>query len=112
MKRTVILLCIIMLLSGCVEKIPAETMPATEVAATEASPDAPTELTASAEMPTEAPTEPPAPEKQSATFLACGDNMVFYGNVLDADDQPGDRKYNFAPIYKNVREEVILEVSY
>jgi len=93
-----------MLLSGCVEKIPAETVPATEVAATEASTEAPTGVTASAEMPTEAPTEPPAPEKQSATFLACGDNMVFYGNVLDADDQPGDRKYNFAPIYKNVRD--------
>jgi len=94
MRKTALLLCIIMLFSGCAkEQAPTETMPATEVLATEAPTETPTE-----------PPEPPEPEEQRTSFLACGDNMIFYGNVRDAASLPGERTYNFAPTYENVRD--------
>lgn len=39
--------------------------------------------------------------KTRLSFLGCGDNIVYYGNVREAAAvaHPGGRKYNFAPTY-------------
>ncbi|MBE6588254.1 MAG: CapA family protein [Ruminococcaceae bacterium] len=56
------------------------------------------------DMQTEADTTaPPPPEKYSASFVGCGDNIIYYGTWRDAASQSdGTRDYNFKPIYKNV----------
>lgn len=48
---------------------------------------------------------PVEPEKRT-TFLAAGDNIIYYGTVRDAQSMAvkGGRKYNFKPIYSNVAD--------
>ena len=49
-------------------------------------------------------TEPPVLETTSASFVGCGDNIIYYGTWRDAKSQSdGTREYNFKPIYKNVQ---------
>lgn len=49
-------------------------------------------------------TTAPAVEESSVSFVACGDNIIYYGTYRDAASQAyaGGRAYNFRPIYKNV----------
>ncbi|MBQ8697101.1 MAG: CapA family protein, partial [Clostridia bacterium] len=94
MKKIIVALCLtLLMITGCGEK--------TEHPAWTEAPD----LSGTQTLSTE-PSEPdsPAPQESlTASFLACGDNMVFYGNILDAASQPGTRAYNFAHTYQNVR---------
>lgn len=84
------------LLCSCVEVIPEETLPTTEPVET----TAPTAAT----VPVDA-TEPDTPERR-ISFLGCGDNIVYYGNVLDASLTAGARTYNFAPMYTYVKDAI------
>ncbi len=53
---------------------------------------------------TSAPETEPVPET-SASFAACGDNIIYFGTYRDAASQSdGSRAYNFSPIYRNVKE--------
>lgn len=58
-----------------------------------------------AEMP--APT-PNKPVTTKVSFVGCGDNIIYKGNVIDAKalSLDGGRQYNFKPIYENVAETV------
>ncbi len=47
----------------------------------------------------------PYPPDVTLTFAGCGDNIMYKGNMNDAKKSAvtGGRKYNFAPIYENIR---------
>lgn len=47
----------------------------------------------------------PYPPDVTLTFAGCGDNIMYNGNFNDARKlaTEGGRKYNFAPIYENIR---------
>ncbi len=49
-------------------------------------------------------TKEPEAEEKRLSFVGCGDNIVYYGNVREAAAvaQPGGRQYNFAPTYSQV----------
>lgn len=49
--------------------------------------------------------DPNAPETR-LSFLGCGDNIVYYGNVREALGTPGPRTYNFAPTYGFVADAI------
>lgn len=50
-------------------------------------------------------TEPPIKETKKASFVGCGDNIIYYGTWRDARSKSdGTREYNFKPIYKNVQD--------
>ncbi len=51
-------------------------------------------------------TEPEPPEIYTATFVGCGDNIVYFGNVRDAKAAaiPGGRTHNFMPAYSDVKD--------
>lgn len=50
-------------------------------------------------------TDAPEPVTTSASFVGCGDNIIYYGTWRDAKSQSdGTREYNFKPIYKNVQD--------
>lgn len=51
--------------------------------------------------------DPNAPETR-LSFLGCGDNIVYYGNVREAAAVavPGGRTYNFAPTYQFVADRI------
>lgn len=59
-----------------------------------------------AESDTAASVEPE--EKRVVSFLGCGDNIVYYGNVREAAAVavPGGRQYNFAPTYTFVADRI------
>ncbi len=66
------------------------------------------DMTASPDITTAVP-ESTSPQKDvihTLSFLACGDNIIYYGTYRDAANQavPGGRAYNFAPIYDHVRD--------
>lgn len=48
---------------------------------------------------------PPAPTLYSLSFIAAGDNMVYYGNVRDAakNAEGTDAKYDFKPSYTTIK---------
>lgn len=47
--------------------------------------------------------EEPAVERVS--FIGCGDNIIYYGNVRDAASlSDGERKYNFKPVFEPVKD--------
>lgn len=102
MKKYIVLLCILAILTGCTENIDdsfwTDTMKTTESVA-----PAPSEPYSEPPVQTE-PVRPDEPTRNTVSFLACGDNMVFYGNVRDAASQSGPYKYNFAQHYKNVKD--------
>lgn len=44
-------------------------------------------------------------EPRLASFVGCGDNIIYFGTYRDAASKSdGTRKYNFKPIYKNVQD--------
>ena len=46
-----------------------------------------------------------AGKPRSASFVGCGDNIIYIGTYRDAASKSdGTRKYNFKPIYKNVQD--------
>ncbi|MBQ8208630.1 MAG: CapA family protein [Clostridia bacterium] len=47
----------------------------------------------------------PYPPDVTLTFAGCGDNIMYNGNFRDAKSVAleGGRKYNFAPIYENIK---------
>lgn len=49
--------------------------------------------------------DPNAPETR-LSFLGCGDNIVYYGNVREAAATAGARTYNFAPTYEFVADRI------
>lgn len=53
-----------------------------------------------------AESEPPVVEEKRASFIGCGDNIIYFGTWRDAASKSyeGGRKYNFRPIYKNVED--------
>ncbi len=58
-------------------------------------------------------TEPETTEKKEdvvtkASFIGCGDNIIYFGTYRDAASQAyaGGRKYNFKPIYDNVADRI------
>jgi len=60
----------------------------------------------------QAETEPPVKEEpKKASFIGCGDNIIYYGTWRDAASKSdGTRKYNFKPIYDNVKD-IIAEAD-
>ncbi|MBS7297571.1 MAG: CapA family protein [Eubacteriales bacterium] len=55
--------------------------------------------------PIKAPTpEPEEPVTTKVSFVGCGDNIIYKGNVMDAKSLAvdGGREYNFKPMYENV----------
>ncbi|MBR5586813.1 MAG: CapA family protein [Clostridia bacterium] len=44
------------------------------------------------------------PKIEKVSFLGCGDNITYQGNIKDALSEalPGGRKYNFKPVFENV----------
>lgn len=70
-------------------------------------PDEETVSVSMSEIETEAVTEAPEPEVvYTASFVGCGDNIVYFGNVRDAAAAAvsGGRKYNFKPAYSDVAD--------
>ncbi len=61
------------------------------------------------------PAETEPPEVYNANFVACGDNIIYYGNVRDAKAAavPGGREYNFMPAYTSIKDYVAsFDVAY
>ncbi len=53
-------------------------------------------------------TVPPEPVVLTASFVGCGDNLTYYGNVRDAKScaLPDGRAHNFAPTYSLVADRI------
>ncbi len=51
---------------------------------------------------------PVLPDVRTASFIGCGDNIIYYGNVRDAKSCAieGGRTHNFAPMFANVKERI------
>lgn len=49
------------------------------------------------------PMPTPEPTEKRASFIACGDNIIYKGTVSDARSLATDGGYDFKPIYENVR---------
>lgn len=51
---------------------------------------------------------PKTPVTTKVSFVGCGDNIIYKGNVIDAKalSLDGGRQYNFKPMYENVYETV------
>lgn len=50
------------------------------------------------------PEDTTPPEKHEASFVGCGDNIIYFGTWRDAQSKSdGTRPYNFKPIYANVQ---------
>ena len=62
-------------------------------------------LTSGLQTESQAPeTEPAPPVVSTASFIGCGDNIIYYGTWRDAKSKSdGTREYNFKPIYQNVQ---------
>ncbi len=95
MKKRIfaLLLCMLMLLTSCVGKGEKE-----EESTTDILDNIETEIIWQT-------TAPPEPVTTSASFVGCGDNIIYYGTWRDAKSQSdGTREYNFKPIYRNVQD--------
>ncbi len=81
-------------------ELPKETKPT--VAETEPATEAESETEKETE--TEAETEKKEDVVTKASFVGCGDNIVYYGTYRDAKSQAvsGGRAYNFRPMYSEV----------
>lgn len=54
-----------------------------------------------------AATESNEPVYNRVSFVGCGDNIIYYGNVRDAQSlSDGSRKYNFKPMFEQVKEKI------
>ncbi|MBR6651175.1 MAG: CapA family protein [Clostridia bacterium] len=63
-----------------------------------------TETETETEVETEVLTEPVEDVVTKASFIGCGDNIIYYGTYRDAKSQAfaGGRTYNFRPMYSEV----------
>lgn len=53
------------------------------------------------------PEAPSSPVYERVSFMGCGDNITYYGNVRDAQKLAGSgEQYNFRPIFRNVKSMV------
>ena len=66
-------------------------------------------LTACGEKPKEPVSELVEPKVEKVSFVGCGDNITYEGNIKDAlyNAVDGGRKYNFKPIFENVKNEIV-----
>ncbi len=48
------------------------------------------------------------PKTERVSFVGCGDNIIYIGNIRDAqyDAVEGDRQYNFKPMFENVEPRI------
>jgi len=105
-KKSISLLCIVLsvVLSSCgiikpigsQDETEKETVPAEESTYADSASENTEETTAAKEN----------TEEKRLSFLGCGDNIVYYGNVREAAQvsYAGGRQYNFAPTYDFVAE--------
>lgn len=97
MRKIALLLAILgcILLCACSAELPAQTSAEAET----------TEMTLRTVPVTTEPVLPPAPTLYTLSFIAAGDNMVYYGNVRDAarNAQGTDKKYDFTPSYTTIK---------
>ena len=65
-------------------------------------------LSACGSEPVEKNPEPVAPAEKRVSFVGCGDNIIYVGNIRDAlaNAVEGGRQYNFKPTFANVAEKV------
>ena len=104
MRKLVILCALLLLLTAC-NIVPAETTAVTTAVTTpEETVTVRMEPVTTAPVVTEAPV-PPEPTLYSFSFLAAGDNMIYYGNVRDAarNAKGTDKKYDFTPSYTTIK---------
>ncbi len=75
-----------------------------ETKPTAASTSAETDAATVTELETEAETEPKEDVVTKASFVGCGDNIIYFGTYRDAKSQAvaGGRKYNFRSMYSEV----------
>ncbi len=101
MRKLLFLFALVLLLSAC-DGRPAETTAVPEVVTT------PEETVTVRMEPVTTPITTEAPEPPtlySFSFLAAGDNMIYYGNVRDAarNAKGTDKKYDFTPSYTSIK---------
>lgn len=97
--RKLILLCTLLLLLTACTGIPAETTASTAVTTTEEP------VTVRTEPPETLPPPVVEPTLYKFSFLAAGDNMIYYGNVRDAkkNAEGTDKAYDFTPSYTSIK---------
>ena len=64
-----------------------------------------TEIVDTSDYETDAPT-PPEDVVKKASFVGCGDNIIYYGTWRDANKNANWKGYDFTPMYDNVREQI------
>ncbi len=106
MKRIISLFLFLLTLisfSGCTDNVAKEPYDSEALSESEEE----TLSVSMSEIETEEVTQEPEPEiVYTASFVGCGDNIVYYGNVRDAAAAAvaGGRKYNFKPAYSDVSD--------
>ena len=104
MKKIIAILSVFAMLLGMVscQLRPIDSVPPVETKPTMAETEAQTEMETVPE--TEAETEPKEDVITKASFVGCGDNIVYFGTYRDAQSMAvaGGRKYNFRPMYSEV----------
>ena len=97
-KITVLLLAMILVLTGCAkgEKSPEDSTVEVNIK---------TEYADTSEIP-----EPENDKKEDvikkASFVGCGDNIIYYGTWRDAQRNAGGSGYDFKPMYENVKSTI------
>lgn len=97
-KITVLLLAMILVLTGCGrgEKTPDDSTIEVNIK---------TEYADTSEIP-----EPEDDKKEDvikkASFVGCGDNIIYYGTWRDAQHNAGGNGYDFKPMYENVKNTI------
>jgi len=83
---------------------PVDELPHTETEPAFAETTENTTVESETEKETEIQTEPPEDVITKASFVGCGDNIVYYGTYRDAKSMAvsGGRAYNFRPMYSEV----------
>ncbi len=98
-KITVMLLCLLICLSSC--KSEGNT----------AESDSTAQLNIKTEYADPSDTTSPAGDEKedvikTASFVGCGDNIIYYGTWRDAAYNAGGNGYDFKPMYENVKEQI------
>ena len=92
------------LVSCTLRPIDENILPETEPANAETNDNSESESETERETETEPVTEPVEDVITKASFVGCGDNIIYYGTYRDAKSQAvsGGRAYNFRPMYSEV----------
>lgn len=111
MKRiaAAIIAILLLLCTGCQSDPPAPGAPQTSTPATTSSePSGGTILRGDETDPPEttSPDEDPVSPETRLSFVACGDNIVYYGNVREALEIGGDGGMDFRYSYERIRDTV------